>query len=471
MAQQICFMVMPFGTKPTGLDPSQGPAHVDFDALWNNAFKPLIEELGYTPFRADADTGALIIQEMIERLAYADIVVADVSIPNANVYYEIGVRHAARSTGCVLLSADWAKPVFDLAQMRRLTYSLPTESVDELQAAEIRQSLLAGIAAMAEEESPVLHIVPGIATLDVELNQVDARRDQMFDKHKIKQFQDELERINGLKASIDQIRCMEVETETDKSAKRAAALKIKDKVESQTTVSNSIRIEVMRLLRDCGDWGDVVDYIDSAMPPRLRQNPTIQEQRLLALSYSSTELDAVSHLNLLIQTSGPSSERYGLLGGRFKRLYKKAKEAGREKETKKYLNKAIESYENGMMQDLNDYYPTCNLPALLRLRGRPTDFEKAKFAAALTVAACKRAIHLGVADEWLPQTLLLNAFEAEDLNEIEQCIETITDGNHAQWKLDSTIDTIRQRIESVADLEIKRQLSKLADDLDRYVGS
>ena len=97
MAQQICFMVMPFGVKPTGLEPGTGPVKVDFDALWNKAFKPLIEQLGYTPFRADADTGALIIQEMIERLAYADIVVADVSIPNANVYYEIGVRHAALS--------------------------------------------------------------------------------------------------------------------------------------------------------------------------------------------------------------------------------------------------------------------------------------------------------------------------------------------------------------------------------------
>ena len=85
MAQQICFMVMPFGVKPTGLAPGQGPTKVDFDSLWQNALKPLIKDLGYTPFRADADTGALIINEMIERLAYSDIVVADISIPNANV--------------------------------------------------------------------------------------------------------------------------------------------------------------------------------------------------------------------------------------------------------------------------------------------------------------------------------------------------------------------------------------------------
>ena len=35
-----------------------------------------------------------IIRDMIERLALSDMVLADVSIPNANVFYEVGVRHA-----------------------------------------------------------------------------------------------------------------------------------------------------------------------------------------------------------------------------------------------------------------------------------------------------------------------------------------------------------------------------------------
>ena len=34
MAKQICFMVMPFSKKKTGLTSSQGPTEVDLDALW-----------------------------------------------------------------------------------------------------------------------------------------------------------------------------------------------------------------------------------------------------------------------------------------------------------------------------------------------------------------------------------------------------------------------------------------------------
>src|SRR3954447_8484586 len=104
---QIAFMVMPFGLKDVVVPRSGGPTQVDFDALWENVHAPVLGELGYRPVRADCDVGALIINEMVQRLALADLVVADVSLPNANVYYEVGIRHAAKEHGCVLVGADW----------------------------------------------------------------------------------------------------------------------------------------------------------------------------------------------------------------------------------------------------------------------------------------------------------------------------------------------------------------------------
>jgi hypothetical protein len=47
---------------------------------------------------------------MTQRLALADIIIADVTSPNGNVYYEVGARQAAKEHGCLLISADWAKP-------------------------------------------------------------------------------------------------------------------------------------------------------------------------------------------------------------------------------------------------------------------------------------------------------------------------------------------------------------------------
>ena len=122
--RRICFMVMPFGKKKTDAPTGQGVAEIDFDALWDKAFKPAIEKLGYDSVRADQDVGSLIINEMLERLYFSDLVLADMTIPNGNVYYEVGVRHACRDVGCVLLAPDWSKQLFYVAQMRTVRYPL-----------------------------------------------------------------------------------------------------------------------------------------------------------------------------------------------------------------------------------------------------------------------------------------------------------------------------------------------------------
>jgi hypothetical protein len=38
----------------------------------------------------------MITTQMIERLYFADLVLADMTIPNDNVHYEVGLRHAAK---------------------------------------------------------------------------------------------------------------------------------------------------------------------------------------------------------------------------------------------------------------------------------------------------------------------------------------------------------------------------------------
>jgi hypothetical protein len=47
------------------------------------------------------------------------------TMPNGNVYYAVGIRHAARKIGCVLLAADWSRQQLDVAQMRTVRYPLP----------------------------------------------------------------------------------------------------------------------------------------------------------------------------------------------------------------------------------------------------------------------------------------------------------------------------------------------------------
>jgi hypothetical protein len=42
----ICFMIMPYGKKATQAEAGQGIATIDFNALWDHAYAPVIKELG-----------------------------------------------------------------------------------------------------------------------------------------------------------------------------------------------------------------------------------------------------------------------------------------------------------------------------------------------------------------------------------------------------------------------------------------
>jgi hypothetical protein len=97
----IAFMVMPFGERRVDAASDAAPATMDCNALWDLAFRPALENLGYLAVRADADLGTVIVKDMLERLALADLVLADLSLPNGNVYYEVGLRHAAQRRACI----------------------------------------------------------------------------------------------------------------------------------------------------------------------------------------------------------------------------------------------------------------------------------------------------------------------------------------------------------------------------------
>ena len=58
----------------------------------------------------------------VARAMGADIVIADISLHNANVFYELGIRHGLRSTLTFLLRANIDKYPFDLSTDRYFVY-------------------------------------------------------------------------------------------------------------------------------------------------------------------------------------------------------------------------------------------------------------------------------------------------------------------------------------------------------------
>jgi hypothetical protein len=240
----------------------------------------------------------------------------------------------------------------------------------------------------------------------------------------------------------------------------------------------SVTLELLYLLRDCtSDWKAVLEFIDSS-EPNFRDLPEVQEQRALAVGKTGSSLEAAGALEGLIQSLGATSEREGLLGGRYKKLYYeskgRAKESGNDHEmrdAKRYLDKAIQHYTAGMMLDLNDYYPTCNLPRLLRQRGEEGDEDLAKSAAIVTKAACERAkLRVrGGGDSWLNATLLGVAFDAGDIRWARKLERQVRNEGAAAWELESTLADLRLSLELQPDPTQAEGLSAILKGLEELV--
>ena len=93
----MVFIVRPFGMK-------EG---IDFDAVEQLLIQPALKAAGQegntTTNIAEAGN---IREDMFRLLVTADLVIADLSIHNANVFYELGIRHGLRPQGTLLIRAD-----------------------------------------------------------------------------------------------------------------------------------------------------------------------------------------------------------------------------------------------------------------------------------------------------------------------------------------------------------------------------
>jgi tetratricopeptide (TPR) repeat protein len=121
------FVIMPFGKK-TGAD---GTIY-DFNAIYSQLIKPALEMAGFEPFRADEEeVSGDILTDMFQELLLADLCIADMSIDNANVFYEIGIRHAFRKRGIVHIQAGRSYMPFDVFNVRTIPYHITREGVPD----------------------------------------------------------------------------------------------------------------------------------------------------------------------------------------------------------------------------------------------------------------------------------------------------------------------------------------------------
>lgn len=161
------FVAMPFGIKP-----GHNSEPVDFNRVYEELFRPALLDAGLYPFRADEETRAGDIRvDMFQELLIADLVLVDLTIDNPNVWYELGVRHALRARGVVLVSGGHASKAFDIYTDRKLRYSLydggPAPETLEEDRDRLREMIVQTMQSWhGRKVSPVYQLIPSLVEPD-----------------------------------------------------------------------------------------------------------------------------------------------------------------------------------------------------------------------------------------------------------------------------------------------------------------
>lgn len=363
MTRPLCFVLMPFGKKP-------GPsgAVVDFDAVYRELIAPGVEQAGMDPLRADEElAGGVIHKPMFERLILCEYAVADLTTANANVFYELGVRHALRPWSTVLLFAEGGGQLpFDVAPLRAIPYRLTPDGLPRdtpVATAALARQLQQ--ARGATTDSPVFQLVEGLPVPDVAHMKTDVFRDRVRYSAELK---GRLEKAR--REGVGALRAVEAELGAIADAEAGVV------------------VDLFLSYRAVQAWGEVV-ALAAKMSPPLAATVLVREQLAMALNRAGRGEEAETVLTQLIGQRGASSETCGILGRVYKDRWERARNAGNTYEARGLLEKAIDAYLKGFEADWRDPYPGVNACTLMEIR-EPPDPRRERIVPVVAYAAERR---------------------------------------------------------------------------------
>jgi len=115
-ANTTCFVIAPIGEPDS-------PIRKRSDQVLKYIIKPAAEECGFTTLRADEITQpGIITSQVIQHIMEDAMVVADLTGRNANVFYELAIRHAIRRPYVQIIDEREPLP-FDVANVRSISFT------------------------------------------------------------------------------------------------------------------------------------------------------------------------------------------------------------------------------------------------------------------------------------------------------------------------------------------------------------
>ena len=154
--EKLCFVISPIGDQ-------NSETRKRSDQVLRHIVRPAADICGYKAVRADEiDKPGIITSQVIQHVVNDDLVVADLTERNPNVFYELAIRHALRKPLVQIIQKGEAIP-FDVAATR--TIHVDHTDLDSAEAA--KNEIVKQIEALKTDSSDIE--TPISVSLDLQL--------------------------------------------------------------------------------------------------------------------------------------------------------------------------------------------------------------------------------------------------------------------------------------------------------------
>jgi hypothetical protein len=155
-SEKLCFVISPIGEQDS-------ETRKRSDQVLRHVIRPAAVACGYKAVRADEiDKPGMITSQVIQHIVSDELVVADLTERNPNVFYELAIRHALRKPLVQLIRKGDAIP-FDVAGTR--TIYVDHKDLDSVEAA--KNEIIEQIKALEKDSSDIE--TPISVSLDLQL--------------------------------------------------------------------------------------------------------------------------------------------------------------------------------------------------------------------------------------------------------------------------------------------------------------
>ncbi len=181
-----CFFVTPIGAEGS-------EARKRADALLHHVLRPISKDFLEIVRADEVDDPGTITTDIVQRLYSNDLVIADLTGSNPNVFYEVGLRHSFNKPMVHLLQ-EGEKPPFDLAGERIIFFD-----IKDLNSVELAKSKIQKQARAALEAKP--YRSPAIKALVLE-SIYSSQSELPLTRDLVEKFADLEEKIDDLSSEI-----------------------------------------------------------------------------------------------------------------------------------------------------------------------------------------------------------------------------------------------------------------------------